>query len=253
MQGLAELSVSDANKQTLTAIPSIINSLRRGLLGGSSGVDATSSLSSSSSSSSSSSTTATAATDETDETVQKLRTLSAATLAQLAASELTLPLLLGHPVLEDLEQVPSLPGSSKDARNDAMAVLFAVRQHEKAEATEAATPGTRTDMMGRRHIMLSYQWDHQPIIKRIRDSLKRAGYRVWLDVDHMRGSTMDAMSDAVDEAAAMCFGVSAAYKESSNCRLVSFWLDILPILPILPAYPPAHLPACSSGRNDDNC
>ena len=50
------------------------------------------------------------------------------------ASELTLPLLLGHPVLEDLEQVPSLPESSKDARNDAMAVLFAVRQHEKAEA-----------------------------------------------------------------------------------------------------------------------
>ena len=33
-----------------------------------------------------------------------------------------------------MEQVPSLPESSKDARNDAMAVLFAVRQHEKAEA-----------------------------------------------------------------------------------------------------------------------
>ena len=28
-----------------------------------------------------------------------------------------------------------------------------------------------------------------------------------------------AMSEAVDLSAAMCFGVSAAYKESSNCRL----------------------------------
>ena len=108
-QGLAELSVSDANKQHLPAIPGVIDSLRRGL-----GVGAPGS--------------------STDDALQKLRTLSAATLAQLAASELTLPLLLGHPVLEDLEQVPSLPESSKDARNDAMAVLFAVRQHEKAEA-----------------------------------------------------------------------------------------------------------------------
>ena len=41
------------------------------------------------------------------------------------------------------------------------------------------------------HIMLSYEWSVQPVIKRIRDSLVRRGYRVWLDIDQMRGSTMD--------------------------------------------------------------
>ena len=35
----------------------------------------------------------------------------------------------------------------------------------------------------------------------------------------MKGSTVDAMSDAVDNAEVMLFCVSLAYKESANCRL----------------------------------
>jgi len=35
----------------------------------------------------------------------------------------------------------------------------------------------------------------------------------------MKGSTMEAMSGAIEGAACMLFGVSRAYKESSNCRL----------------------------------
>eukprot|EP01045_Picozoa_sp_COSAG04_P004559 COSAG04_NODE_199_length_20482_cov_32.401559_15_plen_493_part_00 len=111
VQGLAELSVSDANKEHLKAIPGVIDSLRACLGIASSGADPN---------------------------AVKLRTFACSTLAQLSASELTLPLLLGHPILEDLEQVPSLPESSKDARNDAMAVLFAVRQHEKTEDGSAS-------------------------------------------------------------------------------------------------------------------
>ena len=33
------------------------------------------------------------------------------------------------------------------------------------------------------------------------------------------GSTMDAMSDAIEGADVMLYGVSLAYKESANCRL----------------------------------
>ena len=43
------------------------------------------------------------------------------------------------------------------------------------------------------------------------------------------------MSDAVDGAAAVCFGVSAAYKESSNCRLEAQYahqtgVDMIPMM-----------------------
>eukprot|EP01052_Picozoa_sp_SAG31_P031401 SAG31_NODE_3321_length_4417_cov_2.056508_5_plen_555_part_00 len=164
-QGLAELSVSDANKQHLSAIPGVIDSLQRGLGIGTPG-------------------------SSTNDALQKLRTLSASTLAQLAAYELTLPLLLDHPVLEDLEHVPSLSESSKDAQAAAMAVLFAVHQHEKAKACTAEGATSSPQKIERRaqggHIMLSYEWSVQPVIKRIRDSLMRRGYRVWLDVSIYR-------------------------------------------------------------------
>ena len=58
----------------------------------------------------------------------------------------------------------------------------------------------------------------QATTKRLVGSLQRRGYRVWFDLYHMKGSTMDAMSDAVDEAEVMLYCVSLAYKESGNCR-----------------------------------
>jgi hypothetical protein len=171
-QGLAELSVSDANKQHLAATPAVVDSLRRNLGVGSPSAD--------------------------DASEQSLRNISCSTLAQLAASEITLPLLLGHAVLNDLEQVPSLPESSKEARNEAMAVLFAVQQHEKRVAgggPEALSPKRPTDDSW---IMLSYQWDVQPIIVRIRDSLQRRKYRIWMDIDQMRGCVRSHLATPVD-------------------------------------------------------
>ena len=35
------------------------------------------------------------------------------------------------------------------------------------------------------HIMISYQWDCQPIMVKVKDKLRQAGYKVWMDVEHM--------------------------------------------------------------------
>ena len=176
VQGLAELSVSDVNKEHLKSVPGAVDSLRACLGIASSGADPN---------------------------AVKLRTFACSTLAQLSASELTLPLLLGHPILEDLEQVPSLPESSKDARNDAMAVLFAVRQHEKAEDGSASPKRSDSSDDGQ-HVMISYEWSVQPVIKRIRDGLVRRGYRVWLDVscralDEPLASSSDSESNLLSD------------------------------------------------------
>ena len=45
------------------------------------------------------------------------------------------------------------------------------------------------------------------------------GYATWFDLTNMKGSTMDAMSDAIEGADVMLYGVSLRYKESANvCR-----------------------------------
>jgi hypothetical protein len=83
--------------------------------------------------------------------------------------------------------------------------------------------------------MLSYQWDHQPLVKRLAERLKQAGYRVWLDVEQMSGSTLEAMAGAVEGAAAVVMCLSAKYQASRNCRLEGEYAHLVskPIVPVL--------------------
>ena len=50
----------------------------------------------------------------------------------------------------------------------------------------------------------------------------------------MKGSVVDAMSDAIDNAEVMLYAVSEAYKESGNCRLEANYahqqdVDMIPL------------------------
>jgi len=83
--------------------------------------------------------------------------------------------------------------------------------------------------------MLSYNWGHQDTIKRINTALKARGYSVWIDIEKMQGSTVEAMADAVEDAAVVCYGVSKAYKESTNCRMEAQYAfqqqkDMIPLM-----------------------
>lgn len=35
------------------------------------------------------------------------------------------------------------------------------------------------------HVMISYNWDAQKRMLKLRDELKQAGYKVWMDIDNM--------------------------------------------------------------------
>ena len=48
--------------------------------------------------------------------------------------------------------------------------------------------------------------------------LKNDGYRTWIDVDHMGGSTLEAMAAAVENAAVVLVCACEKYKLSPNCR-----------------------------------
>ena len=94
------------------------------------------------------------------------------------------------------------------------------------------------------------QWNAQATVMRINESLIERGYVTWFDLTNMKGitsalaasvvflccmqligletltggdagSTMDAMSDAIEGADVMLYGVSLAYKESANVSALS--------------------------------
>ncbi|KXJ14094.1 hypothetical protein AC249_AIPGENE25222 [Exaiptasia diaphana] len=68
------------------------------------------------------------------------------------------------------------------------------------------------------HIMISYQWDVQKTLIQVKKLLQQSGYKVWMDVDQMQGSTLEAMAKAVENSALVLVCISSKYKESPNCR-----------------------------------
>jgi hypothetical protein len=132
-------------------------------------------------------------------------------LQNLALSDIGAgPLRARGRVMEALHKLAE-SGMTDEARRCAKGAMFEL----EAEHRQSEVLAVEAD----EHIMLSYNWDHQAVIKRVHASLVRRGYTTWIDVEKMQGSTVEAMAAAVEGAAVMCYGISRAYKESANCRL----------------------------------
>lgn len=69
-----------------------------------------------------------------------------------------------------------------------------VQQSESQQPTSPVqpTPPQTTPPQLLPHIMISYNWAVQPTVKRLAGALQAAGYKVWLDIEQMKGSTMEA-------------------------------------------------------------
>ena len=128
-------------------------------------------------------------------------------------------------VLPSLRKVATAEGGlSDEARQFASGALFELDEEARQKAKEAAVAAKAAAAASINdeeveHVMLSYSWDDQEMIARIAASLKTRQYNTWLDTEQMKGSLMDAMSDAVEGAEVVLYGVSKGYKESANCRL----------------------------------
>ena len=58
------------------------------------------------------------------------------------------------------------------------------------------------------HVMISYQWENQKVLIKVKNKLQAFGYRVWMDVEQMGGSTIEAMARAVENASVVLICVS---------------------------------------------
>ncbi|XP_030208076.1 uncharacterized protein LOC115540710 [Gadus morhua] len=83
------------------------------------------------------------------------------------------------------------------------------------------------------HIMLSYQWDDQPLVKRIHDRLIEHGLPVWMDIEGgVTGNINDAMAAGVEEAAVICPIMTPAYQASRNCKRELSYADSREVLTV---------------------
>ncbi|CAF1131186.1 unnamed protein product [Adineta steineri] len=69
------------------------------------------------------------------------------------------------------------------------------------------------------HIMLSYEWNNQELVKRVADMLKQRNIPIWFDIaGDMKGNINTAMANGVEGAAAVISFDTVAYSKSINCQ-----------------------------------
>lgn len=69
------------------------------------------------------------------------------------------------------------------------------------------------------HVMLSYQWNNQVLVKRVADMLKQRNIPIWFDIaGDMKGNINTAMANGIEVAAIVISFVTAAYSKSINCQ-----------------------------------
>ena len=103
------------------------------------------------------------------------------------------------------------------------------------EGKKARNNAEKTQETTGNHVMISYQWDAQEVLVEVKNKLQASGYRVWMDLEQMGGSTLEAMAKAVENAAVVLVCVSQRYKESPNCRSEAEYAyqlrkDIIPLM-----------------------
>uniref|UniRef100_H2XPZ8 TIR domain-containing protein n=3 Tax=Ciona intestinalis TaxID=7719 RepID=H2XPZ8_CIOIN len=93
----------------------------------------------------------------------------------------------------------------------------------------------QVEMNESQHVMISYQWDVQPMMLQVRNKLKENKFKVWIDVDRVEGSILSAMADAVENASVVVVAMSEKYKNSNPCRTEAEYAYKLqkPIVPLL--------------------
>ncbi|XP_050407278.1 uncharacterized protein LOC130010374 isoform X1 [Patella vulgata] len=115
---------------------------------------------------------------------------------------------------EDEDEDEKGDGDTEDFTNDASEDLEKHIKQQHKNPTEKLEHSNKD--IG--HVMISYNWDKQDMALKIRDQLKSNNIRVWIDVDDMEGSTLDAMAKAVEQAEIVIMCMSRKYKNSENCR-----------------------------------
>ena len=129
----------------------------------------------------------------------------------------------------------------------AMDILHQLQQSKNSEVQKAAA-GALWELEGKtarqssekiestgNHVMISYQWDSQEVLVEVKNRLQASGYRVWMDLEQMGGSTLETMAKAVEDSSVVLICVSERYKESPNCHSEAEYAyqlrkDIIPLM-----------------------
>ena len=135
-------------------------------------------------------------------------------------------------------------------RKNVQSILFVL--NEKCPPSEVArvNMGANMDKMKRKekkkeeeeekkelakHVMISYNSKSREMCLKIKSELEAAGHSVWIDVESIYGSSLEAMAEAIEKCKCVLICITEKYKESNYCRLEAEYLmqQKKPFIPLL--------------------
>jgi hypothetical protein len=180
--------------------------------------------------------------DKPDQELDDLQKCATSAVEQLALSDISKSDVSANSDVMDCLRAVSTSERNKSAKRSAEQALFTLEAVSKRVVKVAqkrdGSPerdGSVAQGADQKHTMISYNWGHQALVKRIAASLKSNGIKIWIDIDDMSGSTLEAMAEAVDNSSCALVCISKAYKESANCRLEGQYISALqvPWIPLM--------------------
>ncbi|CAK9113410.1 TIR domain-containing protein [Durusdinium trenchii] len=112
-------------------------------------------------------------------------------------------------------------------------VLFQIEGHQGGGGKPGGKPGRGGG--SKWDVMISYQWDHQPQVLKMKNALEENGLSVWIDLDKMRGNILDQMAEAVEGSHVVIMCMTQKYYLSNNCHSEAQYAYALnkPIVPVV--------------------
>ncbi|XP_025080765.1 uncharacterized protein LOC112556198 isoform X2 [Pomacea canaliculata] len=121
-------------------------------------------------------------------------------------------------IIEHEGLVAALENLSKNENSEVRKNCLGALWMIKGENDPATTTRPKSALKSKSHIFISYSWTEKELVKEIRERLRAENYKVWIDYEQMGGSTLQAMAEAVENAAVVLLCMSEKYKQSPNCR-----------------------------------
>ena len=188
------MAISDANKMLMLKSEGAIETLLTGLL--------------------------LASPRRSEEGADELQEAYAALLLSLALCGSWTEVMRGYAcAMRTLHDLKDGGGGTEATCRSAKSTLFELEGQKVLASASSSSAGASGITSVAKHVMMSYCWDQQAVIKRVHTALIAIWCNTWIDIEQMRGSTVDLMAAAVENAEVMPIGVSREYKESTNCRL----------------------------------
>jgi len=101
---------------------------------------------------------------------------------------------------------------AKDVIDKALFTLRPPTSHVSLERTPSSS------LLISPQIMISYCWAQKQRMRELAAYLKAQGFNIWIGIEQMEGSVLEAMASAIESSSLIIIGLSSHYKESQACR-----------------------------------